>query len=160
MTVITLNAKICMSHLLLKDTFDRFSFLEGEITTFNKFTIDGFLHKNFFDEEPEYTYSYWRQVREFCLSIIKGKRTPLNFKIILSLAPENFEDFLKKHQITTFHSEEISGLYLNFHYDGAVLQCITGISMKTFYMDKTLEKEWDSYAEEFFKKSGIEQKLL
>ena len=32
MTVITLNAKICMSHLLLKDTFDRFSFLEGEIT--------------------------------------------------------------------------------------------------------------------------------
>ena len=100
MTVITLNAKICMSHLLLKDTFDRFSFLEGEITTFNK-----------------------------------------------------------EHQISTFHPEEISGLYLNFHYDGSVLQCITGISMKTFYMDKTLEKEWDSYAEEFFKKSGIEQEL-
>ena len=32
MTVITLNAKICMSHLLLKDTFYRFSYLEGEIS--------------------------------------------------------------------------------------------------------------------------------
>lgn len=160
MTVITLNAKICMSHLLLKNTFDRFSFLEGEITTFNKFTIDGFLHKGFFDEEPEHAYSYWKQVREYCFNIIKGKRTPLHFKIILSLAPENFGDFLNEHQISVFRPEEISGLYLNFHYDGAVLQCITGISMKTFHMDKTLEREWDVYVEEFFRKSGIEQELI
>lgn len=159
MIVITLNAKSCMSHLLLKDTFDYFSFLEGEITTFNKFGIDGFLHKNFFDEEPEQTYSYWKELREYCFSIIKGKRTPLNFKIILSLAPENFSDFLTKHQITAFRPEEISGLYLNFHYDGTVLQCITGISMSTFHMDKTLEKEWDSYVEEFFRESGIEREM-
>ena len=71
MTVFTLNARSCMSHLLLKDTFDRFSFFEGEITTFNKFTMDGFLHKDFFDEEPEYTYSYWKELREYCFSIIK-----------------------------------------------------------------------------------------
>lgn len=159
MIVITPNAKSCMSHLLLKDTFDQFSFLEGEITTFNKFTIDGFLHKDFFDEEPKHAYSYWKELRDYCFSIIKGKRTPLNFKIILSLAPENFEIFLQEHQIHAFHPEDIGGLYLNFHYDGALLQCITGISMKAFYPDKTLEREWDSYAEEFFRKSGIEREL-
>ena len=49
--------KIAMSHLLLKDTFDNFSFIEGEITTFNKFTISGFLQEDFFDEKPEETYS-------------------------------------------------------------------------------------------------------
>ena len=38
-----------------------------------------------------------------------------------------------------------SGLYLNFHYDGTMLQCITGTSMHTFTMDKTLEREWDAY---------------
>ena len=141
MNMFTLSAKSCMSHLLLRDTFDKFSFIEGEITTFNKFTLDGFLHKDFFDEKPARDYSYWREVRDLCFSLIKGKRTPLHFKIVLSLAPEHFGDFLDGHQIRTFSPEDITGLYLNFHYDGAVLQCITGISMRTFTMDKSLEKE-------------------
>ena len=84
MNMFTLSAKSCMSHLLLRDTFDKFSFIEGEITTFNKFTLDGFLHKDFFDEKPARDYSYWREVRDLCFSLIKGKRTPLHFKIVLS----------------------------------------------------------------------------
>ena len=48
MNVITLSPKICMSHLLLLETFDRFLFIEGKITTFNTFEIDGFLQKDFF----------------------------------------------------------------------------------------------------------------
>ena len=35
------NTKEFMSHLLLADTFDHFSFIEGEIVTFNTFRIDG-----------------------------------------------------------------------------------------------------------------------
>lgn len=151
MNVFTLSAKSCMSHLLLKDTFDSFSFIEGEITTYNKFTIDGYLQKEFFDEEPAREYSYWKEVREFCFGIIRGKRTPLNFKIVLSLAPEKFAGFLERHQISACRPEDIQGLYLNFRYDGEVLQCITGISMKSFSMDKTLEREWDAAAEEMLK---------
>ena len=74
MNILTLSAKNCMSHLLLKDTFDHFSFIEGEITTFNTFTIDGFLKKDFFDEAPEDVHSHWKDVREFCFQIIRGKR--------------------------------------------------------------------------------------
>ena len=37
-------------------------------------------------------------------------------------------------------------MYLNFSYDGTMLQCITGISMHIFTMDKTLEREWDAWA--------------
>ena len=47
MIVIDLNAKICMAHLLLKPTFHHYSFIEGEVTTFNKFHIDGRIHKDF-----------------------------------------------------------------------------------------------------------------
>ncbi len=157
MNMFTLSAKSCMSHLLLKNTFDNFSFIEGEITTFNRFTLDGFLHKDFFDEKPTRDYSYWRELRDFCFALIKGKRTPLNFKLVLSLAPKDFGDFLEEHQIRTFSPEDLTGLYLNFHYDGAVLQCITGISMRTFNMDKSLEKEWDAYVEYFLKKSEIDR---
>lgn len=147
MITLPLKTKASMSHLLLKDTFDAFSFIEGEITTFNKFIIDGFLHKDFFEEAPEHTYSSWKDVREFCFNIIRGKRTPLSFKIILSLAPEKFQGFLSEHEISGFRSEDIQGMYLNLSYDGTNLTCITGISMKTFTMDKSLEKEWDAQAQ-------------
>ena len=156
MNVLTLSAKSCMAHLLLKDTFDRFSFIEGEITTFNTFSIDGYLQKDFFDESPEQTYSHWKDVREFCLSIIRGKRTPLGFKIVLSLDAGDFKEFLSAHQITAFRPEEIQGLYLNFQYNGSTLQCVSGISMKSFTMDKTLEREWDAHVEMFFRQLKIE----
>ena len=145
MIVIDLNAKICMAHLLLKPTFHQYSFIEGEVTTFNKFHIDGRIHKEFFDEKPEGEYSSWKEVQDFFLSVIKGKRTPLNFRLILSLSKENFSSFLSERGLS-FRPDEIQGLYLNFRYDGSNLQCVTGVSTNSFTMDKTLEQEWDVYA--------------
>jgi len=70
-----------MSQLLLSETFDNFSFIEGEIVTFNTFRIDGFIQKDFFDTEEEPPqYSCWKNLREYCFSIIRGKRTPLSFQ--------------------------------------------------------------------------------
>ena len=87
-----------MSQLLMTETFDRFSFIEGEIVTFNTFKLDGYLQKDFFDAPDGYEsessptpleeYSRWGDIREFCFSLIKGKRTPLSFRLILSLSPE------------------------------------------------------------------------
>lgn len=149
MTVIDLQAKTCMAHLLLKPTFDRFSFVEGEVTTFNRFQIDGRIQKDFFDEAPASEYSLWNDVREYFFSIIRGKRTPLSFKFILSLAKEDFASFLNTCDLSC-RPEEIQGLYLNFHYDGSTLRCITGISMHTFTMDKSVEHAWDAYANHLF----------
>ena len=62
------NIKDFMSHLLLNETFDHFSFIEGEITTFNTFHIDGFIKKEFFDSNsvlPE--YSYWKKCKKLLL---------------------------------------------------------------------------------------------
>ena len=41
------EVKECMSKLLLSDTFDSFLFIEGEIVTYNTFSINGFLKKDF-----------------------------------------------------------------------------------------------------------------
>lgn len=149
MTVLELNAKTCMAHLLLKPTFHTFSFIEGDVVTFNHFHIDGELYKDFFDEAPDQEYSLWKDVQEYFLQMIRGKRTPLSFKIILSLNPEEFPRFLSEHDLA-FSPENIQGLYLNLRYDGKELQCVTGTSTKTFTMDKTLEQEWDKYAHSFF----------
>lgn len=152
MNVITLSPKICMSHLLLLETFDRFLFIEGKITTFNTFEIDGFLQKDFFDTPPESAYSRWKDVRDFCFRLIKGKRTPLSFKIVLSLPPEQFAAFLNSRSLSSYRPEEVQGLYLNFHYDGSSLTCVSGVSLHTFRMDKDLEREWDRYAEKMLEK--------
>lgn len=51
MTIYSLSAKNCMSHLLLKETFDQFSFIEAEFTTWGKFRLDGYLQEDFFDRK-------------------------------------------------------------------------------------------------------------
>ena len=154
MTALDLNAKTSMSQLLLKDTFHGFAFIEGEVTTFNKFHIDGQLRKEFFDEEPSQEYSLWKDVQDYFFSVIRGTRTPLSFKLILSLAREDFPAFLKGRGLS-YQSEEIQGLYLNFRYDGKDLQCVTGTSMHTFTMDKGLDQEWDKYVKQFFSQAVI-----
>lgn len=156
MIIFNLKTKNCMQHLLLKTTFDSFSLIEGEITTYNTFHIDGYLHKKFFEEAPQKEYSSWGDLREFCFQIIRGKRTPLNFRFILSLPREDFEDFLNQQEIFAFRSSDLQGLYLNFKYDGTSLKCVTGTSLSLFTMDKTLEKVWDNYAKEFFLKQEID----
>ena len=156
MIIFNLKTKNCMQHLLLKTTFDSFSLIEGEITTYNTFHIDGYLHKKFFEDAPQKEYSSWGDLREFCFQIIRGKRTPLNFRFILSLPREDFEDFLNQQEISAFRSSDLQGLYLNFKYDGTSLKCVTGTSISLFTMDKTLEKVWDNYAKEFFLKQEID----
>jgi len=77
-----MNTKNCMSVLLLSDRFDSFSFIGGEITTYCTFQIDGTYHPEFFADKEDAgsePYVRWSYVREYCLSLIKGKQTPLRF---------------------------------------------------------------------------------
>ncbi len=141
----TLAAKTCMSHLLLKETFDRYLFIEGEATTFSTFTVDGFLHKDFFDEAPEEAYARWQDVRAFFRDIMKGTRTPLRFQIVLSMPASAYAAFLAQQGVTGISAGEVKGLYLNFHYDGETLTCVSGTSTQTFTLDKSLEETWDAY---------------
>ena len=150
------SPKKFMSQLLLAETFDHFLLIEGEIVTFNTFKIDGYIRKEFFDENeilPE--YSAWKQVREFCYSLIKGKRTPLGFTFIFSLSPDNIARLIESEQLD-FAPADVQGLYMNIRFDETGLTCVTGTSLKTFSMDKSLEKSWDNMVQRFFTKKDID----
>lgn len=155
------STKNFMTHLLLSDTFDNFSFIEGEIVTFNTFTIDGYVQKAFYESDESdsngnaaYEYALWKQLRELCFSMIKGKRTPLSFKFIFSLSPDNITKLIEQKNLD-FQTSDVQGLYLNIRFDGSTLQCITGTSLKTFSMDRSLEREWDAMVPRFFDKKGL-----
>jgi len=164
MLVIKPDTKKCMAELLLKETFDAFLFIEGDITTFNKFHIDGYLQKKFFaaDETEGLTdneYSNWHDIRDFCFSIIKGRHTPLDFKLVLSLKKNAIKALIDRAELPV-PADQVQGLYLNFRYNGETLQCITGISLNTFIPDKTLEHEWDKYVHNIFEQMSIPYEII
>lgn len=150
-----------MSKLLLSGTFDAFLFISGEIVTYNTFTIDGYLKKEFFsaDTAPDRAYSLWGENRDFCFSLIRGKQTPLSFKFIFALSAPNIGKLLQQQNLP-FTMQDVQGLYLNIHYDGQKLTCVTGTSLTLFTMDKSLEQAWDTMVQKFFTQKEITFELL
>lgn len=155
------EAKECMSKLLLSDTFDSFLFIEGEIVTYNTFSINGFLKKDFFEKDlaPSRDYSLWKDIREYAFSLIKGKKTPLSFRFVFGLSEANIERLLKQQELN-FQPQDVQGLYLNLKYDGQNLTCVTGTSMRLFTLDKSLEEAWDQMVQRFFLKKEISAEVL
>lgn len=142
--------------LFLKDIFHRFSFVEASFTTFLTYTIDGLLQKDFFDNEsrPDRRYCLWKEIQPQCYNIIRGKRTPLHFKIVFQMDNHYMEPLLRQWGVN-FRPEDIFGLYLNFQYDGKDMICTTGTSLKVFTLDKTLDHLWDQSVQNFFRKYHI-----
>lgn len=155
------EVKEFMSKLLLSDTFDSFLFIEGEIVTFNTFSINGYLQKDFFDKDmiPERNYSLWKELREYCFSLIRGKRTPLRFKFVFGLSEPNIEKLLRQQGLS-FTPQDVQGLYLNISYDGHSLRCVTGTSMNLFTLDKSLEEALDKMVQKFFVQKEISFELM
>ena len=156
-----LDIRNFMSKLLGGNSFDTFWFVEASITTYVTFTIDGNLHKEFFDSSladslhlEERDYTLWKEVKPFCFSIMRGKHTALHFKIIFRLSPEHTAVLLTDRKLA-YRPEEINGLFLNFQYDGRQLTCTTGTSLKVFTMDKSLDYAWDDMLKDFFKREEI-----
>ena len=153
--------KESMAKLLLSDTFDNFLFMQGEIVTFNTFTIDGYLRKEFYDSDnqPEREFSLWGDMREYCYSVIKGNRTPLRFSIVLGLSDENVKKLLTKQELP-YNPSDVKGLYLNIRYDGNALICTTGTSLNLFTMDKSLEQTWDKMVQKFFVQKELDVEII
>ena len=156
------DIKNFMSKLLLSQTFDHFLLVEGTITTYNTFRIDGRLHKSFFtDEEMEERglntreFSLWKEVKPFCLELIKGKKTPLGFKFTFQLSKENTAKLLASSGITSIQPENVSGLLLNVRYENGALNVITATNLNLFTLEKSLEHAWDDMVKRFLKQQEI-----
>ena len=149
------DVKPFMNKLLLSDYFDAFLVSEATFVTFSTFHIDGALKKDYYSEEEleeqhmqEQTHAAWRQIRPFCLELIKGKHTPLEFKIVFRLSPSNTEKLLHQADIS-LTSKDISGLFLNIHFQTGSLTCTTGTALRIFTLDKSLDTVWDKMIQKY-----------
>lgn len=155
-----IDIKDFMNKLLVGEVFDCFSFVEATITTFNTFTIDGKLQYDFFDTEAKTSlleksaeYSLWENVKAYCFSIIRGRRTPLNFKIVFELSHNQTLALLKNESSVT--DIPVRNFYLNIQYKNQALLCTTGVSYASLCLDKRLEHLWDDSLITFFSSHHI-----
>jgi hypothetical protein len=141
-----------------KDTsFNRFLLNEAVIVTGHTFTLDGHLNKAFFTEDELEQMQVdaadkglvfseelirWESVKGFCYECIKGRKTPLSLKVILSLPPEEIKGLLAKTD-TTLTFDDILAMNINIKFDGSVLTCTTAVSLKIFTMDRSADRAFD-----------------
>lgn len=151
--------KNIMNILLCSEKFDSFLVEEAVITTFNTFHIDGHVVTEFYTGEEleklkaskeSMLFSCWKDIRPICYQLIKGKKAPVSFKIILHAAPSLIEKIAASPECGVA-ANLIRSLVLNIRYDGSTgkVTCITGSAFTTFVMDKSVEKLWDSYVRRF-----------
>ncbi len=153
------TTKSIMNALLASECFDAFLLEEAVITTFNTFHIDGHVVKDFYtaDElsEVQADFSHWKDIRPFCFQIIKGKKTPVSFKVVLH-APDQIIEKIAADPECGVAANLIRALALNIRYDNGRVLCVTGSSYTTFLMDKSAEKLWDTHVRRMFSELNID----
>lgn len=154
-----------MNQLLIGNTFDFFPTADVSITTFNTFTINGTLNKDFFDTDTQdiltqngSVYSQWKEIKPFCFSVIRGKRTPLQFRIIFQFTPQLISSVFPMTRTEDF--SDASSLSLNIQYKSNTLLCTSGISQKIFSLGKHTEQLWDAAVQKFFNDQNISYEFL
>lgn len=135
-----------MHKLLISDTFDNFLFCDGEIATSCTISFNGRINQKFFDTDELASltddFIYWRNIKHIAYDAIKGNKVPSKMKIVLALSKIKYEEMISKSGMH-ITSDEIGGLYIHILYKEGQIEVITGTSLNTFTMDKTLDEYWD-----------------
>jgi len=160
------SMKSFMNHLLVADTFENFLLAEATISTSNTYQIDGHINKEFYTPEElsdpaccPYDFTLWKDMKPFVFHLIKGKKTPLYFKLVLHLNPQNVSKLLAAAGCN-ISTEQIKALVLTIKYDGTQTVLTTGSAFHTFIMSKEPDAIWDKALMQFLTKKGIEFELL
>lgn len=151
--------KTATSCIFTKETFDYFLVKEVTITTGTTFHIDGKLHLDYYSDEEQAalrdaTYTDWKSLRPICFQLIKGKKTPQNFRLVFQLSEANVEKFLQQYHLPV-QASDIGGLYLHFRYENKVLTAVSGTSLMFFSLDKSIDTAWDEMVKRVLKTAGI-----
>ena len=153
------DIKNFMAGMLTGNLFDKFYLCDGEIQTFTEFHLGGYLNRPYFDSEEWENLEgrklcLWSEMKPFVFQLIRGHKLPVRFKFVFQLSRENTVWLLEKHRLPV-REEDIGGLFMNITYEHQKLVCTSGVSYKTFIMDKTLEQCWDETVCQYFKQNHI-----
>lgn len=153
------DGRLFVSKLLVQNTFDKFYVGESVVKTFADFKMGGSLNAGYFsnDEQQQLDGRHlclWSEIKPFAYQLIKGHKLPVSFQFVLQLSDENTRWLLEKNK-SSVPADAVEGLYMNLRYEKNEFSCVTGISFKTFILDKTVEQLWDETVKTFFRQQHI-----
>ncbi|MBP7347452.1 MAG: hypothetical protein KA965_02125 [Butyrivibrio sp.] len=152
------HTKDFMNKLLNTTCFDAFLLEEAMIQTYNIFSIDGHVQKSFYgpeesDQHP-YPLSIWSDMRNVCLSLIRGKHTPVSFKFVLHCKEETVAALLEQDS-SVLSPDQIAAYVLSIRFSEGSVSLTTGTAIRTFILDKSYEQIWDRYIRSFLSQNEI-----
>lgn len=150
-----------MGALLSAGLFDDFLMEEAVIRTSHTYTIDGHLQKDFYTKEeledpafPSHPLIDWKTVKDTCFRLIKGKRTPLLFKVTLHNPDSDSRSLLLQEGCGEL-VPILKSFLLTIKFDQKGLILTTGTSFSSFVMDRNADRIWDEAFLKFLTQNGI-----
>lgn len=168
------NIKHFMNKLLLENAFDNFLISEAVLKTNNTFIIDGHINPEFYSakeldmlksaaEEKQRIYSgklsRWYEIKPTMLSLIKGNKSPLYFKISLYLSDENVKKLFMSCD-TDFTENDTDGFSLILKYSDESLIITSSVVLKVFSFDRSVDKIWDDMVCKFLGSHDISYEIM
>lgn len=148
-------------HLFAEATFDAFYVPEAHFLAAFRTDFDGRLPaakagasgEDGAAQAPVPSCIRWQELRPYALQLVRGTQAPKSYSVVLKL-PEDKTAVLAA-AAPGADPDDVSGLYLNIRYAKEEVSVTTGCTLKTFSLDKSWEKVWDSRVEEWFSRLGL-----
>ena len=156
------DQKQFMNRLLKSELFDHFLLAEATIHGAISYNVDGHINQEFFEAEELAAltadgseYLPFSHVRPISYELIRGKHTPLYMKFVFLLSPANEKKTIASAD-TVFSAEDVGGMFLNLTFRDGQMILTTGVSYRSFTMDRSLDNAWDTLAARFLNNHGID----
>ena len=165
MTMLSLmitDVKKMTALLFTENSFDRFLLKSAQLSAQLSAAISGEKDPDFYTEderekEMQEPFVRYETVRPLLFQMIRGKRLPLSFRIIL-ITDKNTTNRLKVK--SGFSDCEVTSLSINLNYKGGQLILSTGVSYAGFSLDKSLDTAWENTVRGFLDDKGVTYEIL
>ena len=150
-----------MSRLFSGNTFDSFLLAEGTLQMAVSWQVDGRLNRDFFEKEVRedpaqlpYDYTPWSEIRPALRGLVRGRQAPVSFRFVLRLKPEYVSSMLEREGDRELQSC-VETFVLTIRYKDGQASLLTGISMKSFTLNKGADALWDKTVRRFLQAKEI-----
>ncbi len=156
------NIKDFMNHLFIKSSFDWLDLVEAVIVKEYTLTIEGKRNdpkERNLEAEPQERdgaateYLSYQEMRPLLLTHIRGKETPQMIRMTLSLPSEKLAERIEDDPAAD--ASQIERFLVNIRFGSQGLSLVTGVSYRSFSMEKERERLWDRYLKDFLLKEEI-----
>lgn len=156
------DVKTFMGRLFGESFFDGLMVSFFELTTGMHVRFDGKRNVGWYsDDEMEVMgdahiqgYVCWREMKPHVFDLIRGKRTPVSMDGAFILPEPVMRQVLQAYGLEQ-QNDLVETLVWNLHFEKGSLRLVTGCSLRTFSLDKSVEQAWDAWTGQTLRQQGI-----